>query len=488
MVASEWSTVLIGYAAQLTWLFLLIEWLLRLLALFVVPRNRRPTAGLTWLTLIFLVPIPGWILYLILGSFKLPHRRRMVQKNLDSVLERLSANVAVKNKATPADHQSLITLSQSLSHMPLTSATACDVLTDYHQIIKKIADDISSAQTIVHLEYYTFVVDKETEPLFAAIEQARARGVQVRVLYDAFGTRRYLRPSAAMRRRLLAAGVQVQSSLPLKLIGHGYTRPDLRNHRKLVTIDGRVGYTGSQNIIARHYHRRDSIVYDELVVRLEGPIVAQLDAVFAADWFAETSKDVTGDIPTPSTVGSPQLSLQLLPSGPGFDDENNLKIFTAAMYDAARTITIVNPYFVPEESLLTAIESAAKRGVKVTLVNSSVMDQWMVGHAQRSYYEQLLQAGVDIYWYNSPVLLHSKFLVIDDTLALVGSSNMDIRSFELDHELTLLIYSQHYAQQLQKVADNYISASKKVNKKTWLSRRRYKQLLDNIARLTSSLQ
>ena len=278
--------------------------------------------------------------------------------------------------------------------------------------------------------------------------------------------------------------------LPIRLPGKGYTRPDLRNHRKLVVIDGQVGYTGSMNMIQRNYHRKDDIVYDELVVRIEGPVTAQLEAVFLNDWLAETGQfltDQAGNI-TDQLQSKGDALAHVIPSGPGYDYENNRQFFASLFYAAKHQITIVNPYFVPDESLITALISAAKRGVRVVLLNSEAIDQIMVAHAQRSYYEQMLKAGVEIYLYKKPALLHSKFTIIDNDACFVGSSNMDIRSFELNQELTLTSYDVSFVRSMQRVAGGYLKKSRKVNKAGWSKRPPRKQLLDNIARLTSSLQ
>lgn len=294
-----------------------------------------------------------------------------------------------------------------------------------------------------------------------------------------------------MLKRLAADGVEVQAMLPLKMPGKGYVRPDLRNHRKLVVVDGQIGYTGSQNLVRRNYHRKDDIYYDELVVRVQGPIALQLSAVFISDWYAETGEllDYKDFGTTPTEIKSFGTSLaQLLPSGSGYDDENNLKLFTSLLYAAKQRITITNPYFVPDDALTTAITSAAKRGVSVTLINSEAMDQWMVGHAQRSFYEALLTAGVNIYLYKAPVLLHSKFITVDDDIATVGSSNMDIRSFLLNMEVTLVSYDPAVVKQLHSVEADYLSRSKKVSIAQWHKRPRRQRLLDNIARLTAALQ
>jgi cardiolipin synthase len=310
------------------------------------------------------------------------------------------------------------------------------------------------------------------------------------VLFDAFGVFKN-RAYKDLTNNLNTIGADWYSMLPARFPGKNFNRPDLRNHRKIVVIDGDIGYTGSQNIIQRNYHRSDDLYYDELMVRVEGPVVMQLQAAFVTDWYSESNELLTRDEAADfdfTTVQTGDTLAQVIPSGPGYDNDNNLKIFTSLIHTADKKIVIVNPYFVPDDSLMIALTSAAQRGVEVIMVNSEIMDQRMVGHAQRSYYEELLKAGVQIFLYNKPILLHSKYLTIDDDIATVGSSNLDMRSFQLDLEVTLLIYDKAVVKELTHMTDTYLKKSKLLTLSAWQSRTKRTKLLDNIARLTASLQ
>lgn len=485
-----------GTAGIVGSILLIIDWVIRIVSLFVVPRNRKPTAATAWLMFIFLWPTLGLLIFLLLGSPKLPKSRRHAQKILDKQIRE-----AVKRLRTSTDSQALLSvnppakygaianLSEALGHLPVSAGNNIELLPEYDEAIASIVADIERADYFVHLEYFIIAMDKTTEPLFRALASAVNRGVVVRVLYDSVSIKRYPK-HRDMLQRLEKDGVRAVGMLPLKFPGKGYVRPDLRNHRKLVVIDSNVAYTGSQNLIQRNYHRKDDIYYDELVVRVHGPAVLQLGAVFQTDWYAETGKLLSyrGAAHQPELTRQGGSMVQLLPSGPGYEYENNLKLFTAMLYSAESTITIVNPYFVPDDALTTALISATRRGVKVTMINSEVMDQWMVGHAQRSFYEVMLEAGVDIYLYDKPILLHTKYMVIDNELATIGSSNMDIRSFQLDLEVTLINYDPEVAQQLSTLASRYLKRSTRVNLEEWKNRPQRQILMDNIARLTSALQ
>lgn len=471
-------------------LFIGFGWILRLLALFYVPRNRQPTSGMAWLMLIFLTPVLGWIVFLMMGNSKLPKNRRNLQKRVDHYLESIDdGRSKTARQVVDTKYDTVLDLAESLVHMPVTYCDRYEVLDDYDDVFTKITEDIDRAKDTVNVGYYIFTADTSTQMIIDALIRAHKRGVNVYVLYDSYCMLKYRRWATAAREQLTAAGVPMVASLPFSLTVSKYQRPDLRNHRKLVVIDHYIGYTGSQNIIDKTYHRKDAIYYKELVVRMEGTVAKHMEIVFATDWLAETKENILLlDPSSRRNTSKTNLRVQVIPSGPGYADENNLKVFTALFYVAERSITIVNPYFVPDDALMTAIVSAAKRGVAVTMVNSAATDQFFVAHAQRSYYEQLLNAGVKIYLHKRPALVHSKFVIIDDEVSTVGSSNMDMRSFVLDSELTLLVYGTQFASSLQAVADGYLANSKQLDRHTWSQRPVLRKLFDNIARLTSSLQ
>jgi cardiolipin synthase len=224
---------------------------------------------------------------------------------------------------------------------------------------------------------------------------------------------------------------------------------------------------------------------------MTGPVVRECSSVFASDWFTETGEHLTNYTdpklrPLPPKSG--RSLVQIVPSGPNYATENNARLFTTLIHNARKRLVITNPYFVPNESILEAITSATRRGVEVTIINSEAMDQWMVGHAQRSFYKELLEAGVKIYLYQKPTLLHSKHMTIDDDIAVVGSSNMDIRSFELDLECIMIAYDPTVVTALNKVQAYNLKQAKPLDLQTWIARGSKDELLDSIARLTSSLQ
>jgi cardiolipin synthase len=301
------------------------------------------------------------------------------------------------------------------------------------------------------------------------------------VLADALGSRSGLR---TLRPRLTALGVAVHEMLPLSLYPWRKARLDLRNHRKIVVIDGRIGYTGSQNLVAADF--KEGILYEELMVRVTGPVVLDLQYIFAADWFLETSEVLDGpaEFPSPEIAGG--VPAQALASGPAFPTQNNQRLIVALVHGARKRVVLTTPYFIPDEPLLQAMQTAVLRGVEVHLVVSEKADQLFVSLAQQSYYEELLEAGVQIHLYRKN-FMHAKHLSIDDAVALIGSSNLDIRSFALNAEVMLMIYDSGVAGLLAAEQQRYFANSRLLTLAAWQLRPFLSQFAQNLARLLSPL-
>jgi cardiolipin synthase len=296
-----------------------------------------------------------------------------------------------------------------------------------------------------------------------------------------------------MIKKLKQTAIEWHPMLPIQPLKGKWHRPDLRNHRKIVVVDGQIAFVGSLNMIDASYHNRKheqaGRKWRELVMQVSGPVVFSLDIVFATDWYIETDEILREDVrPHPYEVEPGDVVCQVVPSGPGFPDENNLRLFNSLIYSAQRRLSITSPYFVPDESLLYAITTGAQRGIDVVLFVGEQGDQFMVHHAQRSYYEALLRAGVRIYLYPAPFVLHSKHFSVDDDIAVIGSSNMDIRSFNLDFEVSVMCVSRSLTTAMRQVEDNYRSLSHELAPAEWRRRPLPKRYLDNVMRLTSALQ
>ncbi|MFT2818230.1 cardiolipin synthase [Leifsonia sp. A12D58] len=473
---------------------LFIDFAIRVIAVIVVPRNRRPTSGMAWLLAIFFIPYVGALLFLLIGYRTLPKKRLAKQDEINQfILDSTDGMERVRrDHPWPGWLESVVELNRNLGAMPLVGDNNASLLSSYEGTYAAMIDDIDKATNFVHVEFYIIAFDKTTAPFFDALERAVKRGVTVRVLLDHLQSKRQVGYRRTLK-RLTRAGVLWELMLPVQPLKGKWQRPDLRNHRKLLIVDGEIGYMGSQNIIDRSYNARKNIrrglKWKDLMTRLDGPIVAGLNAIFITDWYSETDELITRSVEPIGPRNVPDaLDCQVVPSGPGFKGENNLRLFLALLYYAQERIIITSPYFVPDESIMYAITTATQRGLHVELFVSEIGDQALVYHAQRSYYEELLRAGVKIYMYKAPYILHAKHFTIDDEVAVIGSSNMDMRSFSLNMEVSLMVRGKSFVSELRAVEDGYRADSRELTLDEWMKQPLRSTVLDNLARLTSAVQ
>ena len=465
-------------------LYLISEWMIRICMLVHVPRRRTPSAARMWLMLIFLLPLPGLLVYAVFGRPRLPKRRVELQHSVSDLLP--EAHRRKEGHAVPlsgelrTELKQAVTLALNLGDFGICENNDIELLEDYRGIIDRIVADIEAAQYHVHLLYYVFAEDDVGSGIARALERAVHRGVKCRVMMDGDGSRAALpRLATAMR----ASGVDVTTLLPVGWFSGKNARLDMRNHRKITVIDGRVGYFGSQNMVAPESAR--GYTNEELVARVTGPLVAQLQAVFLMDLYCETETLLQGADLFPDIAGVGSIPAQVLPSGPTYPNRNAHEIIVALMYAARHRIVITTPYFIPDEPFIQAMRAAVRRGVEVHLVVSQQSNQLLVHLAQKSYYEELLGAGVRVHLYSGN-FLHAKHLTIDDSVAMIGSSNMDIRSFTLNSEVSVLIYESRFVAKLLVIEERYFAKSHILSSEEWEQRPLWAQCVQNIARLADS--
>lgn len=463
------------------------EWLVRLLMLAVLIERHPPRTAVTWLLVIFFLPWPGLFLYLLIGENRLPHRRirlrRALLEKYDGV-RRLDVLGAVQEPPR-IDKRFLptVALAEKLGFMPVRFGNRVTLLANTDRVIKQLIEDIDAAQRHVHLLFYIFAADETGQRVGAALKRAAMRGVKCRLLVDAVGSRQFLNQVAP---DLRASGVELYAALPVSLLRAWVARLDLRNHRKIVVIDGQIGYTGSQNIVNADYGY-SALEYHDLMVRLNGPVVLELQAVFADDWYAESDQfledsELSPDDATPLFEGGD--AVQALPSGPLFPVENYQRQVVAAIHAAQKQVTITTPYFLPDEVFLEAMETAALKGVRVELIVPVKSNYALVGLAACAYYEQLLSCGVSIYLFHEG-LLHAKSMTIDDSIAFLGSSNFDIRSFALNFEINMIFYGIEFTEKLCEQQAFFRENSERLSLSEWQKRPVYKRVMQNVFQLLS---
>jgi cardiolipin synthase len=464
-------------------IYLISEWVIRLVMLVYVPRQRNAAAARTWLLFIFLLPWPGLLVYGVVGRIYLP-KNRIKRHQFASEKIRLVQDQMLSHRGPrpnlPPHISPLANLATRLGDFEPVAGNKVELLTDYAATLDLLVADIDAATHHVHLLYYIYDIDATGHRVADALARATTRGVKCRVLMDAVGSKHALRKLAPKMR---ANGIEVIPLLPVGLFRRGAARFDLRNHRKIAVIDGCTGYTGSQNITNGQFV--PGFPNEEMVVRVTGPIAWELQAVFLADRFQETNAPLA-DAECFPDPGLPSDSItQIVPSGPGYRQENVQELMITLLYSARKRVVLTTPYFVPDEPFLAAVKSAAQRGVGLHLVVSSHANQMLTQLAQRSYYDELLAAGVNIHLYQ-PRFLHAKHLTIDDDVALIGSANIDIRSFALNAEICMMIYDAKVVSELCRIQEAHFTNSALLTAEEWGRRSLPARTLQGVARLADS--
>jgi cardiolipin synthase A/B len=471
------------------------EIVLRIAALGIIPRNRKPTAGMAWLLVILFDPWIGFFFFLFFGSARVGGKRRAKQAEINLLITERTASVADPAVEASPLVSTFLHLNRKLGALPPATAATVELFPDYLASMAAMTEAIATAQTRVHVEFYISDLDDTTREFFRALADAAGRGVKVRFLFDHLGSRK-LPGHKAMLEHLTSNGIEWYRMMPVRPLHGQWRRPDLRNHRKILVVDDQIAFCGSQNLVEASYgnekYQKMGRKWVDLMARVTGTTVAALDAVFAGDWYTESGEMIDVKRAEPRGPVAPDaitdVTCQVVPSGPGFPSENNLRLFTSLLASASRRISITSPYFVPDESLLYAITTAAQRGVDVELFVNEQSDQFMVGHAQASYYDALLAAGVKILMYPPPLILHGKHFSIDDTVAVIGTSNMDLRSFALNYEVCMMLLGPEAVAQLRQVEDAYRSLCRPLTQEEWARRPQRTRYVDTVMRLTAALQ
>lgn len=468
-------------------LYVVVGWCIRLWMIPVVLRRQfTPGAALAWLSIIFLHPYFGGILYLLIGESRLGRRRGEAHRQL--VDERrareqtLSAGASETTISEP--YTSLTREIQRIGGMPVAGGNSVDFLDDIDAMTSRLVADIDAASAHVHLCYFILSADATGRRVFDALKRAASRGVRCRVLADAVASRAIFRRHALARSAALP-NLTIIPALPVAPIHRGLGRMDFRNHRKLAVIDSRIGYVGSHNLINADYGGNRAGPWVDLTARYLGPIVRQLATTFADDWAFETGEELPIP-PDDAFESNGEVLAQAAPTGPGQTDDSYRKVFLAAIHGARQSLTLTSPYFVPDEPSLVALEMAADRGVAVTLILPQRPDHMFTAAAGRAHFQSLLEAGVSICLFQ-PGLIHAKTTTVDDALAIVGSANLDIRSFMLNFELGVVLYGGDPVARVRAFQARYRSQSRQLSAAEWSRRPVIRQYADRALSLLSPL-
>jgi cardiolipin synthase A/B len=456
---------------------------------FVLVRRKEPAATIAWILVLLFLPGLGATLYLLFGRSRVrwsARRKRAADEALGGHLIgfRVPLSEVLSTPLPLAGHRlGLFRVSSVLSRGRSTHGNAVNVMLGGAATYAAIGEAIDAAQHHVHAEYYLIRPDVTGSWFLDKLSEASRRGVQVRLLCDGWGC---LGLPRAWIRNLRDDGVRMTWFLPLSSM---LVQPaNLRNHRKIVVVDGKVGFTGGINIGDEYLGKMPSVgAWRDTHLRIEGPAVSELQSVFLRDWFFSSGEIVRDSEFFPSWgERAAEGVAAVLTSGPDTDSEAIHRIFFGAIGVARERILITTPYFVPDRSILVALQMAALQGVDVRIILPSRSNHRVTFHAGRSFYDDLIESGVHIHEY-TPGMIHAKSMVVDGRLALVGSANMDLRSFRLNFEVHALISDEQTARALEEAFYADMKQTTEVALQSWRSRSLVLRVAEGGARLVSPL-
>ena len=436
---------------------------LGVIARIILRPHRDPASRVAWIVVIVVLPVIGILAYILLGETSIGRRRvsrlHAVLATMPDPSKAPGINSPNLQPKIPETYAHLFRLGYSVNGFEPVGGNSASLLPDSNATIASIVADIDASQDHVHLIFYIWLPDNNGLQVVEALKRAAARHVTCRVMADGLGSRIMI--ESPHWKAMLTAGVQVATALP---IGNPLLRPlrgriDLRNHRKILVIDNRITYCGSQNCADPEFRIKARFApWVDAMMRFEGPIARQNQYLFASDWMAQIGGDLTPLLRQPLPPGKPGLTAQVIGPGPTIYNSAMPEVFETLMYTARRELVITTPYYVPDEAMQTALCATARRGVTTTIIFPARNDSWIVGAASRSYYSDLLAAGVRIYEYEGG-LLHTKSLTLDGEVTLIGSANLDRRSFDLNYENNTLFYDPTLTAEMRCRQDAYLACS-----------------------------
>jgi cardiolipin synthase len=424
--------------------------------------HREPASRLAWLIVIIVAPLVGMLAYLVIGEARVGRSRRDRCRSIDEHLPRPRSGGGAGEELAKSYYGAPFALAQAINGLDPTGGNRATLLIDSNASIDAMAADIDAAGTNVHICFYIWLADTNGLKIKDAVVRAAERGIAVRVLADAFGSRDLIR--SAHWREMEQSGAEMKVALPVGNLLWTMVRGrvDLRNHRKLLIVDNRIAWCGSQNAADPEFRIKPHYApWVDIMTRWEGQVARDCQFLFVSDWMGEGGEDLSSLLMEPPIDAGGNILAQVIGTGPTVTFDAMTACFTELVHSARRELVITTPYFVPDEQLLFAILSAARRGVKTVLIVPHKNDSRFVAAASRSHYRDLLDAGVELYEYERG-LLHAKTMVVDAEVALIGSANLDRRSFDLNFENNILFADAAFAAAIRGRQDNYIADSTRI--------------------------
>ncbi len=473
---------IIGIAYVLILIFIILR---------IIYDTRSTTKTMAYILLVIFIPVAGMIFYSLFGInyWKIKLYDKKLTKD-EKMLARLKTEMEVYSVESKDPGELALENNKELAVMlkkelrsPLTRRNKIKLLVNGEEKFPEVMEALRNAKHHIHIEYYIFQQDKIGEQIENILIEKAKEGVQVRFIYDDFGS-----PSIKKKteERMRNAGIEIHPfhKVLFYLLAN---RINYRNHRKIIIIDGHTAFTGGINVSDKYINdKQDKLYWRDTHLRIDGPGVFYLQYLFLSDWNFCCGKILEPEkLHFVSDSGHGQdVFTQVAASGPDSAQPSILFSLLQAIYLARKEILITTPYFIPGDSILEALRIAALSGLSVKLLVPGICDSKLVNAASKSYYNELLQAGVEIYLYQKG-FVHAKTMVTDGMLSIIGTANMDFRSFELNFEVNVLVYDESFAAQLRTVFFNDLNSAEKIDPELWYKRSAIHQFPEKLARLFS---
>ena len=466
----------------LTYIFLIIYSVTILgIILVVITDNRNPLKTLPWIIVLVLAPVVGLIFYFFFGQ-NLSKQRIISRRTRKRITMQLEEAEHTDGPGLPEEYRPLAALLTNTSHSIPLYGSRITTYTDGRSKMEALLTEIACAKHHIHIQYYILNDDETGRRLRDALIAKAREGVEVRILYDDVGS------SGAKKsffRSMRSEGIEVYAFLHVKFPLFT-SKVNYRNHRKIAVIDGRVGFIGGMNVADRYVRGTGWGSWRDTHFRIEGSGAAGLQVSFLSDWSATTKQHITGAAYFPQSERHAENILQIVPSGPFGQWRALLQADSYAVSNARRRIWIQTPYYLPSDVLNTALQVAALAGVDVRLMLPARSDSKIVDLASHSYLDDMMKAGVKILFYK-PGFLHSKLLIIDDTLTVIGSANMDFRSFEHNFEINAFVYDTEFTARMDAVFRDDATRCHALTPGEWFNRPRPRRWAESLMRVFSPL-
>ena len=458
----------------------------------VVAKRRTIGVSLAWLMIIYIVPLGGAFAYLLFGELNLGKKRaaraEMMFKPYGEWFKKLYEYRQYRPHVASLYGQSISAICEKQVGIPALADNHLTLYGETYEILDNLIDDIDQATTSILLEFYIWHPGGRADDVANALISSATRGVKVRLLLDAAGSRHFFK--SHWTKLMRNSGIDVVSALEVSPFRMFFRRLDLRLHRKIVVIDNAIAYTGSMNLVDPKYFNQDAGVgqWIDVMVRITGTSVPVLNSIHAWDWEVETDERFLPEQPKCLSHDDSEITdlVQVIPSGPGMREEVIHRVLLQSIFQAQQSIVITTPYFVPSDNLHTALVIAAQRNVKVDIIIPDKNDSIMVEWASWAFFSELLEAGVNIHRFQGG-LLHTKSVVIDSNHCLIGTVNWDMRSLWLNFEVTLAVDNLGFTQKLEQMQQDYLKDSLQISFEQWQKRSLPNRIAERLFYLFSPL-